>query len=318
MYNSEEAKLFSVRAADGLCSHAYIVDGEEGIGKLDFALYCARTLLCTEKSKPCSYCESCRKALDNNHPDIFVIGRDKTASIADVREIIRRSGLKPNDGDKQVFIVCNAGKLRADSQNALLKIFEEPPESVAMFLLTDSRSSLLPTVLSRGQRIHLDGMTDAELESAVLRQYPNLDDTTLKQVLEMSAGNLTKAKKFLSKENAASREKAEKLLCCVLAKDSYGVCAMLAAPKHKRETLQALLTELAALVAEAQKQKYHVKSIYLPVGAECAEKLKSAGKKALASIGEIALNGLATVENNANLTVLSSKLAIDLLRAAAK
>ena len=53
MFNSEEAKLFSVRAAEGLCSHAYIVDGEEGIGKLDFALYCARALLCTEKSKPC-------------------------------------------------------------------------------------------------------------------------------------------------------------------------------------------------------------------------------------------------------------------------
>ncbi|MBE6692687.1 MAG: hypothetical protein E7586_05130 [Ruminococcaceae bacterium] len=318
MFNSEEAKLFSVRAAQGLCSHAYIVDGEEGIGKLDFALYCARTLLCTEKSKPCSYCESCRKALDNNHPDIFVIGRDKTASIADVREIIRRSGLKPNDGEKQIFIVCNAGKLRADSQNALLKIFEEPPESVAMFLLTESRSSLLPTVLSRGQRVHLDGMTDRELEETILNQYPNLDSATLKQVSEMSGGNLSKAKKLLSKETAATREKAEKLLFHVLSKNSYEVCAILAAPKHKREALQALLTELAALVAEAQKQKYYVKSVYLPVGGECAEKLKSAGKRALASIGEIALNGLASIDNNANLTALSSQLAIDFLRAAAK
>ncbi len=318
MYNSEEAKLFSVRAAQGLCSHAYIVDGEEGIGKLDFALYCARTLLCTEQSKPCSYCESCRKALDNNHPDIYVIGRDKTAAIADVREIIRRSGLKPNDGDKQIFIVCNAGKLREDSQNALLKIFEEPPQSVAMFLLTDSRSSLLPTVLSRGQRIHLDGMRDEELERAILEQYPSLDKTTMKMVLEISSGNFSRAKKFLSKENSAAREKAEKLLANVLSKNSYEVCAMLAAPKHKRETLQALLTELASLVAETQKQKYSVKSVYLPVSAECGDKIKTAGKKALASIGEVVLKALESVENNANLTVLSSKLAIDLLRAAAK
>ncbi len=318
MFNSEEAKLFSVRAAEGLCSHAYIVDGEEGIGKLDFALYCARALLCTEKSKPCSYCESCRKALDGNHPDIFIIGRDKTASIADVREIIRRSGLKPNDGDKQVFIVCNAGKLREDSQNALLKIFEEPPESVAMFLLTDSRSSLLPTVLSRGQRIHLDGLTDLEMSEELSKQYPNVDKDTLRQTLELSAGNLSRAKRLLSKENAVSRENAEKLLCLILSKNSYEVCAMLAAPKHKREALQSLLTELAALVAEAQKQKYYVRSVYLPIGTECSQKIKSAGKKALASIGEVVLNALAAIENNANLTALSSKLAIDLLRAAAK
>lgn len=318
MYNSEEAKLFSARASQGLCSHAYIVDGEAGIGKLDFALYCARTMLCTEKNKPCSYCENCRKALDNNHPDIYVIGQEKTASIADVREIIRRAGLKPNDAEKQIFIVCNAGKLRDDSQNALLKIFEEPPETVALFLLTESRSAMLPTVLSRGQRIHLDGMSDKELELEIASKHPTLDRATLENVVKIAAGNPAKAKKYLSKENITLREKAEKLLGFVLAKNSYEVFAMLVGPKHKRDNLLNLLSEFAALVAEAQKEKYSAKYLVLPTGGECAERLKTAGKKALVSIGEAVVNAMESIENNANITAATSQLSIDLLRAAMK
>lgn len=318
MYNYDEERLFSSRASQGLCSHAYIVDGEEGIGKLDFALYCARTMLCTEKHKPCSYCENCRKALEGGHPDIYIIGQEKTASIADVRELIRRSGLKPNDADKQIFIVCNAGKLRSEAQNALLKIFEEPPETVAMFLLTDSRASLLPTVLSRGQRIHLDGMSDSQLEAALAKKHPNLDKMTLRSAVEMASGNLKRAEGYLSKENVALREKSEKLLGFLLTKNSYEVCAMLAAPKHKRENIYSLLGEFAALISEAQKQKYCSASGRSISNAECAERLKTASKKTLATLGELAICAMEALENNANVTAVTSKLSIDLLRAAAK
>ena len=318
MYNREEARLFSVRANQGLCSHAYIVDGEEGIGKLDFALYCARTMLCAEKNKPCGYCDNCRKALDNGHPDIFIVGQEKNASIADVRELIRRSGLKPNDADKQIFIVCNAGKLRSDSQNALLKLFEEPPESVAIFLLTESRSSLLPTVLSRGQRIHLDGMSDQELEVEIATKHPGMDRMLLKSIVSMAAGNLKKAESHLSKENVALRDKAERLLEAVLTKNSYDVCAMLAAPKHKRETFFALLNEFTALLCDIQKQKYGSESVRTLKSADCAEMIRSVGKKTLSVIGEIVLNAMESIENNANITAASSQLAIDLIRAATK
>ena len=77
-------------------------------------------------------------ALSGNHPDIYVIGNEKTASIDDVRRLITRSSLKPNESDKQVFIICNANKLREEAQNALLKLFEEPPSSVATALATAS------------------------------------------------------------------------------------------------------------------------------------------------------------------------------------
>lgn len=318
MYNSDELRLFFAKAKNGVCSHAYIVDGAKGIGKLDFALECARAMLCTESNKPCGYCSSCKKALSNDHPDIFVIGREKNGTISDVRELIRRSTLKPNDSDKQIFIVCNAGKLREDSQNALLKLFEEPPESVAVFLLTESRASLLPTVLSRGQRIHLDGMRDSEIEQLLLEKHPKIKHSELMFALSAANGNLGEAERYLSKENSNLRTKAEKMLTYSLSKRSYDLSSMLVNTKFKREQLHALLDEFINLVCEAQKTKYNDKPMAIPTDSELEFLISKATKRALARMGEAATVCMMSLENNANVTVVASKLSIDLLSAATR
>ena len=318
MYNSDELRLFSQKANLGLCSHAYIVDGDSGIGKLDFALECARALLCTEQKKPCGYCTSCRKLLSGEHPDVYIIGRDKAAAIADVRELIRRSFLKPNDSDKQVFIVNNAGKLREDSQNALLKLFEEPPETVTIFLLTESRASLLPTVLSRGQRIHLDGLRDSEIEELLRERYSELKSKELRQTVEKAGGNLGNALRWLSKENSATRAKAEKLLLHALSKQNYELAGALLLPKYKREQITAILLEFILLLNEAQKQKYGVEEATLPEDPELNAKISGASKRALAKMSEAAFSCMSALDNNANITAATSKLTIELCAAATR
>ncbi len=318
MYNTDELRLFSSKAKNGLCSHAYIVDGASGIGKLDFALECARTMLCTESDKPCGYCESCRKALSQGHPDIHIIGDEKTAQIADVRELIRKSTLKPNDSDRQIFIVANAGKLREESQNALLKLFEEPPETVAIFLLTESRSSLLPTVLSRGQRIHLDGMRELELEEKLREKNPTVRPDELRMAVESAGGNLGAAENYLSKSSATTRAKAEKILALALQKKSYELGLALLAPKFKREQLQAILFEFVAIVNGALKSKYGIKNSYVFSSDECANLVSGASKRALARMGECAAVCSQSLEKNANVTASASKLIIDLVAAAAR
>ena len=105
MYNSDELRLFFEKANGGVCSHAYIIDGADGVGKKEFALEAARAMLCSEKNKPCGYCKNCLMALSGNHPDIFVIGNEKTATIDEVRRLIVRASLKPNQAEKQIFII---------------------------------------------------------------------------------------------------------------------------------------------------------------------------------------------------------------------
>ncbi len=318
MYNADEAALFSAKANKGLCSHAYIIDGAAGIGKFDFAMHCAKALLCTGEKKPCGICESCRKVAGGDHPDIFVVGKDKTASIDDVRELIRRSMLKPNDSDKQIFIVSNAGKLRADSQNALLKLFEEPPETVAMFLLTESRSTLLPTVLSRGQRIHLDGRRDNELELMLREKYPDASGKDISTAVRFAAGNFGEAENFLSKEKSAIRIKAEKILVLALERNDYELGLALIIPKYKREQLLLILEEFLSIITEAQKEKSGIEDTLSPSNPHSAKIIEKASKKALYNMCEYAILSIVALKNNANVTAVTSKLTIDLLNAATK
>ncbi len=314
MLNNQEKSLFSSRAEKGTCSHAYIVDGDKGVGKLDFALYCARAVLCDGNKKPCGYCAHCRKAINGDHPDIFIIGKDKAASIADVRELIHRSTLKPNDGDKQVFIVCNAGKLAEGSQNALLKIIEEPPQSVVIFLLTESRSSLLPTVLSRGQRIHLDGMGDEEISRLLREKYPDLSRSDEARALAAGRGNYGRAEKYLAKESVNLRTKAEAMLNHVINRDEYELINMLVVPKYRREQLRPILEAFLTAVTDIQKEKYGVKGVY----ALNSPQIGKLNKKSLALMGEVAFTCMMALDNNANVAAATTKMIIDLVQSATK
>ena len=318
MFNKDELALFNQKARKGLCSHAYIIDGAKGIGKLSFALDCARAMLCINEDKPCGICSSCKKALGGDHPDIHVIGKDKNALIGDVREIIRLASLKPNDGDKQIFIICNAGKLGEGAQNALLKIIEEPPETVAIFMLVETRASLLPTVLSRGQRIHLDGMRDNELRYAIYENNRSLTQREIDFAVDIAAGNLGEAEKYFAKENVTLRGKAEKLLINVLNRNNYEVTASLIGPRHKRESFLALLNEFVFLANEAQKKKYGVEKPRVLFSDDVSELIENASKNALVRICEVATSALMSVENNSNITAVASKLSIDLLNAATR
>ena len=307
MLNTEETRRFSDTASKGACSHAYIIDGAAGVGKYDFALYCASALLCTSpRKKPCGVCPSCIKCAEGEHPDLITVGGDKAATVPDVRELIHRASLKPNDGERQVFIVRRADKMLASAQNALLKLFEEPPESVTVFLLTESRSSLLPTVLSRGQRIHLDGMTAPELLAALKKEFPAKGEPELSAAAEKCDGNIGAAREYLSTENRTLRETARNIAQLALDRKRYELFSALVQPKYKREQLSALMNALLALSETELKRKSGIK-----VPAE-GEPLANATKKALAAIGSAAQNCMIALESNANATSAASRLAIEL------
>ena len=51
-------------------SHAYILSGEEGMGRKTIAKAFAMTLLCEKHgTEPCMECHSCKQFLSGNHPD---------------------------------------------------------------------------------------------------------------------------------------------------------------------------------------------------------------------------------------------------------
>jgi hypothetical protein len=132
-------------------AHAFLVLEQSQTFSNEYAYRLASEILCTEEDenkRPCGKCASCRMAENKTHPDILVFGRAKV-SVDDVREMIRQAYLAPNSGDKKVFVLEGIDKFNAQSQNAMLKILEEPPKGVYFVLTGANKNAVLPTVLSR-------------------------------------------------------------------------------------------------------------------------------------------------------------------------
>ena len=88
--------------------------------------------------------------LEKISPDVTIIKPQATSiGINEVRELKRHIYEKPVKEKVNLVIFEDADKLTHEAQNALLKILEEPPPSAVIVLVTNDKSQLLPTILSR-------------------------------------------------------------------------------------------------------------------------------------------------------------------------
>lgn len=132
--------------------HAILIVGESGTGKHILADFLAKAIVCGKTYAPCGECENCRAALSNNHPDITVIAPEdnkKNIAVDQVRELRKEAFIKPHKSEKRVFVIDKADTMNAASQNALLKVLEEPPETVMFLLIAENKAAFLDTVISR-------------------------------------------------------------------------------------------------------------------------------------------------------------------------
>lgn len=81
------------------------------------------------------------------HPDVMEY-TFALLSVDDARELGRLAANAPVAGDKKVFII-SAGRIFHEAQNALLKLFEEPPAGTHLYLVLPHAGGLLPTLRSR-------------------------------------------------------------------------------------------------------------------------------------------------------------------------
>lgn len=85
------------------------------------------------------------------HPEtaqtVLVTELDKVG-IDDVRTITAQAQLRPATNEGQVFVIATTF-ITNEAQNALLKLFEEPPAATAFILVVPPALQLLPTLRSR-------------------------------------------------------------------------------------------------------------------------------------------------------------------------
>ncbi len=182
--------------------HAILLTGPAGIGKLDFARELARFWLCEKPlaKAACGACPSCLFVSLGHHPDLQAI-RPETVALAEGAESDdgEASGEEEGDGaegdadkrskrapsreirigqiqslieslsigthrqGRRIALIYPAESMNVFTANALLKILEEPPPSNHVLLVSDAPERLLPTILSRCQKVVL---TAPRLEEA--------------------------------------------------------------------------------------------------------------------------------------------------------
>lgn len=136
--------------------HAYLFVGVPGVGKTTTALALARALNCEapEAGEGCGRCKPCRQLLGGNFPDIELVEPDgQSIKIEQVRELERRYAYRPVSGKYRVTIVGPAEAMTEEAANAFLKTLEEPPAGNVLILNATEPSSLLPTIVSRCQKV---------------------------------------------------------------------------------------------------------------------------------------------------------------------
>jgi DNA polymerase III subunit delta' len=116
-----------------------------------------------EKKKREDYLNTFYKKENINAFDVTVITPENTVKqntqsigIEDIKHMQKKIFLKPLKSKTKAVVIDDAQLLTIEAQNALLKILEEPPEHTLLILSSQTKETLLPTILSRCQLIVLE------------------------------------------------------------------------------------------------------------------------------------------------------------------
>ena len=158
--NTREKQILLSYIEKDAFPHTLLIDGGSIEERTAFAKFVANAILCQSASadKPCGKCPACIKCAADSNPDLKLYGEEKesyTFKVETSREIRKDAFVIPNDSDRKVYIITEAQNMNDASENALLKILEEPPHFDYFILTCSSKNAMLDTVLSRSAIISL-------------------------------------------------------------------------------------------------------------------------------------------------------------------
>jgi len=143
--NDQAKKYLQTMLLKGAIANSYLFAGTPGA---QFAKALAAELL-----------QDFHRVSQGSHPDLHEYrpeGKVAMHSIDTLRQFAREVHMNPLEAPWKIFIIHDADRMLPTSANALLKTFEEPPPGSLILLLTNRPESLLPTILSRCQKVYFE------------------------------------------------------------------------------------------------------------------------------------------------------------------
>jgi len=185
--NSEQWQFLKKTAELGKTPHALLFYGQTASASRGLALEFIKLLNCESKNfeaRPCQTCRACRDIEKNTHPDLAIITPEesKEIKITQIRDLQNNFSLKSYSAPFKAAIIDKAHLLNQEAQSAFLKILEEPRGRTIFILLSEYPEMLLPTILSRVERVRLYSPPSLEKNKE--------EKETIAEIVKLSRQNL--------------------------------------------------------------------------------------------------------------------------------
>ena len=193
---SNTHRLLNLDITNNRLNHAYMmVLPDENLAR-EYAKYFAMEIFCNSHNA-CGSCANCLKILHDNMSDIAYYPKSQRLSVEESRQIVSDSYVLPYENEKKLFVIFNFHLATPQSQNALLKVLEEPTQSNIFLLIASSESTVLSTIRSRSKKILEKKLDNSIIYEYLATRYKDANANLLQDASVVAGGSITTAEEYM-------------------------------------------------------------------------------------------------------------------------